>query len=345
MDSERYKSFLLSNIKPWAKLAGGGREINCRCFYCFDSKQSNHGHFYISIPQSKEEFSQFYCQKCKAKGIVTQKTLIEWGLYDNVIASDLIKHNRGIKINPSMSSSLQVSKYFINPVHYQYNESNLTKLKYINTRLGTNLTIEDCVSLKIILNLYEVLKANNIPYSRHENIIYQLSDGFVGFLSYDNSFINFRNLNMIPNLYSAIDKRYINYNIFNKFDNTQRFYTIPAQIDFMKPISIHIAEGPFDILSIYLNLRSSIEKENAIFCSVAGSGYLGLLRLWIIQLGTPFLDIHIYPDNDVNDIVFMQFKEQIKPFGYSITIHRNIYSGEKDFGVPKNRILESIYKI
>ena len=35
----------------------------------------------------------------------------------------------------------------------------------------------------------------------------------------------------------------------------------------------------------------------------------------------------------------------IKPFGYQLYIHRNNYEGEKDFGVPLNRINEIIERI
>lgn len=70
MNISEYKNFLLQNIQPWAKEASGGREINCRCFYCPDSKTRSKGHMYIKIPQSENDISTFYCQKCKTTGIV-----------------------------------------------------------------------------------------------------------------------------------------------------------------------------------------------------------------------------------------------------------------------------------
>ena len=55
MNNDKYKNYLLTHIKPWAKPASGGRVINCRCPYCADSKDPRKGHFYISIPQKDGE--------------------------------------------------------------------------------------------------------------------------------------------------------------------------------------------------------------------------------------------------------------------------------------------------
>ena len=71
MDIERFTNFLLSKL-PKAKQVSGGKEINCRCPYCPDSKNPNKGHFYISVPQSKNELSFFHCKKCQA---MTQRLL------------------------------------------------------------------------------------------------------------------------------------------------------------------------------------------------------------------------------------------------------------------------------
>ena len=93
MNLEQYAQFLLQRI-PTAKKASGGRVINCRCFYCPDSRDPRSKHFYISIPQSDNEPSYYYCHKCHASGVVTYKKLIEWDIYDEQIALDLEKHNK-----------------------------------------------------------------------------------------------------------------------------------------------------------------------------------------------------------------------------------------------------------
>ena len=88
MNAEDYNNFLLSNIKPFARRVSGGREINCRCFYCSDSKNQNKGHFYISCLSDNSNAPSLYnCVKCHSKGIVTHSKLLEWGLFDPEISS------------------------------------------------------------------------------------------------------------------------------------------------------------------------------------------------------------------------------------------------------------------
>ena len=81
--SQDYAQYLMTHIKPICKPASGGRWLNCRCFYCPDSKNPNHAHMYISIPQSENDVSVYYCQKCKAVGLVTSQKLIEWNIFDS----------------------------------------------------------------------------------------------------------------------------------------------------------------------------------------------------------------------------------------------------------------------
>ena len=69
------------------------------------------------------------------------------------------------------------------------------KLNYINKRLGTNLNYQDLIDNKVVLNLYDVLNTNNIyNYTRDQRIVSELDQYFLGFISYDNAFINMRNL-------------------------------------------------------------------------------------------------------------------------------------------------------
>lgn len=344
MNTAAYKEFLLSNIKPWARPGGGGRMVICRCFYCSDSKHKNHGHFYISIPQNEKEPSLFYCQKCKTGGVVTQAKLLEWGVYDPDIAVEITQYNAKVMSLPENRIYKDSTIYKI--YNDQISEDKLSqyKLNYINQRLGANLSFQDCINLKIVLNLSDLLKRNHLDITRDPNIIDQLDSGFLGFLSYDNAFLNMRNLDIVKNIYKGIDMRYVNYNIFGKYDNTKRFYTIPTQIDLLdpRPLQLHIAEGPFDILSIYTNLR---DHDRSIFSSIGGSGYAGLLRIFICELKCPNMEIHIYPDNDISRDYILDIIDILRPFKYTFYIHRNLYPGEKDFGVSANKIQETIERI
>lgn len=339
-----YSLYLQTHIKPWCKEASGGRVVNCRCFYCSDSRNMNHGHFYISIPEKDDEPSLYYCQKCKVGGIVTPDKLIEWNIFDSDISLELSSRNKKATVNPRNSKYFLGEKANISNDKITDDDLSRVKLSYINNRLGSNLSYMDCLSLKIVLNLNDLLSRNPyLKYTRDPRIIEALDSAFVGFLSYDNAFLNMRKISNKIQLHKSIDKRYVNYNITGKYDNTCRFYTIPTSIDFTKTIELHVAEGPFDILGIYLN--TDCNKYNSIFSSVGGSGYKGLIRYFISILKSPNIIIHVYPDNDQNRYSIIDIAEYLKPFGYHFYIHRNIYPGEKDFGVPRDRIQEVIERV
>lgn len=341
---QQFTQFIMANF-PEAKLASASKEIIVRCRYCGDSKDITHGHMYIHIPQDKNDIPMFHCFKCQTSGVVNSKTLIEWGVYDPEL---------GVEIDKSIKIASKNNRFKgYNTIHYPFynNVFNINlanqKIQYIKDRIGVELTIEECLKQKIILNLKDALdyKFNNIDqYTRHQNIVQALNDNFIGFLSLDNNFVNLRRICQEGLLYEGIDKRYINYNIHGKQDNTEKMYVMPINIDLTRPqrIQIHIAEGPFDILSIKYNLR---RYDEGIFAAITGSGYLGFITHLIIAYEIFFFDIHIYPDNDKHgsDYVMRQIKDFINHYGANLYIHRNNTIGEKDFGVTPNRINEVIY--
>jgi len=349
MDGNNYKNYLLRSIRPWAKSVSGGTEIQCRCFYCPDSKDQKSGHFYISVPQDTQTVSMFHCKKCGAHGMVTHTKLQEWNIYEPEIAIELTQHNKtifGSHINPySKNGHLRYSLK-----HTAIRDDKLTKykLKYINDRLGLNLSYQDCLDSKIVLNLIDLLSENMIEkLTRYPNVVEQLDTNFVGFLSYDNSRLNMRNIEL-PNqeLFKSINKRYINYNIFEDLDNTTGFYAIPNMVDLSipQPVKLHIAEGPFDILSIKYNLRKDMFQN--IFIAVQGNQYKGAIRYFISQLKIINMEIHLYLDNDASGHHIMRdIVDYITPFGYPLYIHHNRFTGEKDFGVSLNRIKESVDRL
>lgn len=339
MDKQKYINFLLTHL-PNARLVSGGKEVNCKCMYCDD----RHAHMYIKIPQTENEASMYNCFRCPAKGIVTPAVLSDWSIYEDDIAISLIDHNKNIKFIPNTTRDIRPLNY------YSINNVSLAnaKLNYIADRIGVKLTLKEAINMKICLNLSDIFLQNNITdYTRNYDDVTALDQCFVGFISLDNSFINFRRIvdeGIVP---KGIDKRYINYCIFNdKVDNTERFYTIPNAINMntIQRIPIHIAEGPFDILSIYYNTQN---KSNGLYTCISGNNYIGMVRRFVLTLGFHYSEIHIYPDNDNSgsDDNMEELYELCKPLGIPVFIHRNIYQGEKDFGVPKERIIEQIYEL
>lgn len=345
-DRDSYRNTLLENIKS-AKPASGGNEIVCRCFYCNDSKDLSHGHFYISIPKD-DETSEFYCQKCHSLGYVTHKKLLEWGIFNPTLSVELAKYNkRVLKLAKNKKHVFDDTVYNLNNSFITMNERTDKKLSYINKRLGLNLGYNEILANKIVLNLKDLLMQNNITeYTRKEFIVNQLNDWFMGFLSFDNGFVNMRNLCKKEGvLYKNIDQRYVNYNIFGKYDNTKRFYVIPNNINLTKPepIRLHLSEGAFDLLSIRYNVRGNMSHD--IYSSINGSGYMGLCRYFINVMHLINLEVHIYPDADIDDDMMYDIADNLAIFNIPIYIHRNIYPGEKDFGVKPDHIKEYTRKI
>ena len=339
IDVNLYKRFLLDHL-PNAKEASGGTEINCKCVYCSDNKR----HMYVSIPKGPDDPSMYNCFKCGSRGVVTDKVLQEWNTYDDSIAVALINHNKKIKIKNTVDTRMVAS---LSNMYAKNDQLTLDKLDFINRRLGTNLTIKNCLDLKIVLNLKDLLSQNNITeYTRHMHIINELDMGFIGFISLDNSFVNLRRIVPEGTVYKDIDKRYVNYNIFGKYDNAERFYTVPTVINLntTERIKLHIAEGPFDILSIYLNLRN---QEPGIYTCVAGSNYIGIVRHFILAMKLSYIEIHMYPDEGSGgeEYKLRDITNLAAPMGIPVYIHRNKMLGEKDMGVPLERIKEEIYQL
>lgn len=332
---------------PSAKLCSGGKELVLRCRYCEDSKNPNHAHMYINLGYNDTPLF-FNCFKCHTSGIVTHDKLLSWGLNVDINSmSKLITYNKSVlSLDKNRKYKNNDMVYRLNNYYISNNKLSEVKLKYINKRLGLDLTYNDLLENKIVLNLSDLLNSNNIyKYTRHENIMKELDEYFIGFISYDNAFINMRNLVSDSNK-TYINKRYVNYSIFEKFDNTMKFYILPNSINLFNPnrIKIHIAEGPFDVLSIYYNLRKT--KEHNIYAAITGSGYVNMCKHFINTMKLINVEFHLYPDADVNKNRLFNSLQIFKDvFDIPIYIHTNIYNGEKDFGVPLSRIKEEIRKL
>lgn len=349
MDWGRYKSFLLQSI-PGAKPAGDGSEINCRCMDCSDSTNPRSAHMYISIPNNQKEPSKYYCHKCGSHGYVDHMKLLSWGLFDKEIGNELYRYNRSIMHIRRNNKYFNQSTYLISNRNVTQDEKTEEKRRYISNRLGIDFSFSDLRELKICLNLLDLLNENKHQierWTRDRNIINDLDREFIGFLSIDNAYLSMRRTCREGMVYKSIDERYINYKIFDKFSTEQRFYTIPTVIDLNKAkrVNLHVAEGPFDILSIYLNLR---QREEGIYTSITGNNPLSVMLYFLTNISLPYVKIHYYVDNDkfgrmgrVRWIMSQLPYDMQRP----IYIHRNMYENEKDFGVPLNHIKESIMRL
>ena len=129
MDIQNYKNFLMSVI-PSAKPASGGKFINCRCFNCPDSADPSHRHMYIKIPENQNEPSWYYCHLCHSSGVITHKTLIQWNIYNETVAIDLIEHNKKCSKSKKNIKFYDREIYRINNTYTSENDNTAIKLKF-----------------------------------------------------------------------------------------------------------------------------------------------------------------------------------------------------------------------
>lgn len=342
---EALKTYMIERFN--AKTASGGKEIIKRCHFCGDSRDPTDAHLYIGM---RNGVIVYNCFKCSAKGVVDGKFLRDLGCYDpNIITLVSDQNKKNNSSNSTNSGAIRTARNILRiekPIIY-YPESSIdlinTKLQYLYDRLGVQFSIQDTIRFKIILNLKDYLDVNGITYyTRNRDLMKPLNDYFIGFLTLDNNFINMRRMIPEGNLPSYIDTRYVNYNIFGNYSNTN-YYVIPNRVDPCKPLEFHVAEGVFDILSIYNNVAPF--GTNGIFAAAMGKSYLALIRYFIINFGITGFDIHIYPDLDINRKDMYRIKDDLKSFGVRVFVHTNLCPGEKDYGVPRDRIIDSVIKI
>jgi hypothetical protein len=212
------------------------------------------------------------------------------------------------------------------------------KLNYINNRLGTNFTLEECKDMRIVFDLTVFALTNDIKYIKGvtPNILKLLDKSYVGFLSNNRNCLTYRLVDDLPNCY-----RYFKLKINSNNLDPNSYYVIPNSIDLLytNDINIHIAEGTFDILSVYANLNAC-NLDNNYYYAVCGFGYNSVIDS-IISMGiNTGLNIYIYADRDKTDseILYKVANPRNKPWIKSLYICRNAFPGEKDYGVPKDRI-------
>ena len=349
MFQERLREFL-KNKFPDARNASGHKEVVIRCRFCGDS-QSDRGarHLYISMGTDQAP-PMYNCFKCGESGILSPKVLMELVNCEDSgeLLSDLRNNNtRIIKTSKHLIKNRKV--FNIKNNFISDTDLSRAKLTYINKRLGLNLTYDDLLQNKIVLNLGDLLSHNYVKtLTRYDSIVKQLDEYFVGFLSMDNGSLSLKNLVYNKReLSKSINRRYTEYSIFDKVeDNSKRFYAIPTRCNLTSPdpIHVHVAEGGFDINSIFFNLRGANRQQN-IYTSVGGKAYLNVVKMYLKEIGLMNVVFHIYVDGEIptSDIQFIA--DMLRPLGIPVYIHRNMCPGEKDFGVTKDRIIEQVTRL
>lgn len=356
LDKDKLKKFLLTHF-PNAHTASGGKEVVIRCPFCGDSqKDMRDAHFYIGLQTQydNERYQappKYHCFLCNKGGTLTGNLLLE--MLDYSVDDESIIYELNVAANKfknKRTATSKIKKYNYTTIGCCENSKlDIEKLDYINNRLGIKLTIEQALKDKIVFNLLYFLYYNGInKVNVSDAELNAISKYFIGFLSIDNSFIIFRNCSGKKMELESLKKRYKKYQIIGDEDDISliKYYCLPSIINpmSMDPVNIHVAEGPFDILSICYNLNNN-NRNNQVYISAGGKGYFGAVKavIDILKL-SPNLNIHIYPDNDVEDDKLRLYLKRFTDINIPVYLHRNVYNGENDFGVRMDHITDRCIK-
>lgn len=315
-----------------------GKQHYTRCPYCGDSRNINHAHMSIKIDLDNDTPMVYRCLKCDAHGLVTAEVLEELELYvDKEILDSLKSYNKKAMRYGKLTNN-DKEKFSV-PL-YTDSSINARKLEYLNNRLGIDYTYTDARDNKLVLNLFDFIKFNEIEKidGLYPSMLKSLDENYIGFLSCNNNNIIFRDITGEQKF------RYYKVMLNPKNINSDSFYSIPNKISLMytNKINIHIAEGTFDILSIKENVVQNTEDN--FFFAMCGFGGISILKYLIHHGINTGLNIHIYSDNDKTNWDHRKIlynKSYITEWIDNIYIHRNQMKGEKDYGVTPDRIKDS----
>ena len=324
-------------------------EYRTRCPLCGDSKKNeNTGHMYIKVNVNDNSPIQFHCFLCEEGGVLKPSMLSMLEIDDINLKSSLTILNKSAdKIDKKGIIDGGTLKTF----DYELPEIKRSdKTKYIENRLGIKLPDSAFKKMKVITSLREFLIHNKIKkLTCSDKIAYNIEKNYVGFLSYGNSHILFRDITEKQEI------SWFKYPITKDSSVNRIFYSMDAEIDLFTSdeIIINIAEGVMDIISAHYNL--GYDGENVLNLCVSGRYYSSLI-LFLISMGFigSNITINIFADNDymfnnknnVNTTTLGYYKKILSDYKHlfgKIYVWYNLKS--KDIGVPRDMIELKRYNI
>lgn len=269
-------------------------QYQTRCPYCGDTQKNyNTGHFYVRCDVNDNYPIVYNCFKCPAQGVLTKETLDLLGISDSLMASSIDSVMN--KCTNIKTMGYQKEKSFkIFPFLLPPNKHRIQKIKYVENRLGIQMTDEILKETKIITSLKDFLVHNQIDSLTCDKYVANiLEEKYIGFLSYGNSHILFRDVTE-QEKYS-----WVKYPIVQSSNQNMTAYSIESAVDLftMDTIHINLCEGVFDILSICYNLGYHI--DNCVNMCVCGKNYNRMIRHLIMRgLYGYNVVLNIFSDND-----------------------------------------------
>lgn len=296
-----------------------------RCPFCGDSQSDpKDSHMYLKCDSDPNTPIVYYCFKgnCGAHGAVNKEFLDRLGIKINGIEKFTNKtFNRVSYIKKTNVDIITGSPIMNSP-----------QIKYIEKRLGKGFNFDDYDKFKIIWDMNSLLPFITDDKSKHT---LPSNTSSISFLSDDKS-------SMLTRFFDNINEfRWKKTKLF-KSDN-KSFYTIKATLDlFTKDkIIINIAEGIFDILSVYKNFNTG---DNSVHIASLGADYESGITY---AIGNGFIGsnvtIRIFIDSNI-DVKIL--KNKVKHYSWlfdKMIIMKNIKS--EDFGTTIDNIKAVEYKI
>lgn len=344
MSKQEINEFSLNNLKellltmPRAHYASSDREISFRCPFCMDSKSNPYTtSFSVNVDPNSENFGRYHCFRanCGVSGVLNDEFFDLINLTDHRIRRDFSSF---LKNKPSQSRSSKIigdtyHREIKNTINSLYD---ISKLEYVNSRLGLNLNVDDIYSLKMNLNIGELYKFNHIDISDKDVKYFKsLMDYGLVFISTYNDYVIIRDTSDD----NKLKVRYRNIPIFGRDNCIRKAYTIPSEIDLLsiEPVEINICEGPFDILGVFFHLKKK-NRKNKLYIAACGANIPSTLLFYIKQYGLIHCKINIFSDNDISIDKYnslYKLKNYLTSESHITIYYNKLY---KDWGVTKDMI-------
>ena len=286
-----------------------------RCPFCGDSVDPDKSHMYLLCDDNPNTPILYYCFKgnCNAKGKVDSAFLQRLGI--TVDGVDTLANRVYNKV--SSMKTMDVDLIGGTP------NMNSPQVKYVHERLGEGFTYEDFERFKIVWDFS--LLSKYITSERTKNLLPSNRDS-ISFIMDDRSLIMTR-------FFHEEEKRWRKYDIYPSED--KHLYTIKSVIDIFtsETITVHIAEGIFDILSIYKNFSG----QNDVYIACLGADYESGIT-YAVQHGIlgKNVSIRIYLDGNIKLSIMRKRCRKYAWLFKEILFFENAKSN--DFGTTPDRI-------
>lgn len=295
-----------------------------RCPICGDSQSDpKDSHMYLRCDHDPTIPILYYCFKgnCGARGAVGKDFLDRLGI--KIDGIEEFTNQTFNKISYIKKTNIDIITGL--PI------MNSSQVKYIESRLGKGFTYEDYDKFKIIWDMNSIIPFITDP--RVRNTLPNNRDS-ISFLSDDKSAV-------LTRFFWDEEPRWKKSKLFS-FDN-KSFYTIKAILDLFtsEQIVINIAEGIFDILSVFKNFN---DCNNSVHIASLGADYESAI---VYAINNGFIGsnviIRIYIDSNIDEKIL---RNKIKKYTWlfsKLYIIKNIKW--EDFGTIIDNIKLIEYQV